>query len=82
MIGMDLQTEKLNLVQRLLSVQKESLIEKISALLDKEMTVGYTVDGKPLTKSMYDKRLLKAEEQIAKGNFISQEDLEKESENW
>ena len=59
-----------------------SLIEKIGALLDKEMTVGYTADGKPLTKAMYDKRLQKAEEQIAKGNFISQEDLEKESENW
>lgn len=79
---MDLQAEKLNLVQKLLSVQKASLIEKISALLDKEMTVGYTVDGKPLTKAMYDKRLQKAEEQIVKGNFISQEDLEKESENW
>ena len=79
---MDLHAEKLNLVQKLLSVQKASLIEKIGALLDKEMTVGYTADGKPLTKGMYDKRLQKAEEQIAKGNFISQEDLEKESENW
>ena len=79
---MALQAEKLDLVQRLLGVQKASLIEKISALLDKEMTVGYTVDGKPLTKSAYDKRLQKAEQQISKGQFISQNDLESESENW
>jgi hypothetical protein len=46
------------------------------------MTVGYTVDGKPLAKSAYDKRLQKAEQQISKGQFISQNDLESESENW
>jgi len=46
------------------------------------MVVGYTTDGKPLTKIAYDKRLQKAEEQIREGNFLTQEDLERESENW
>ena len=46
------------------------------------MIVGYTVDGNPLTKEAYNARLLLAEEQIATENYISQEDLEKEVENW
>lgn len=79
---MDLQSAKLNLVQRLLLVQKESLIEKVSALLDQEMIVGYTVDGKPLTKAKYDARLKEGESQILKGDYIRQDDLEQESENW
>lgn len=79
---MDLQSAKLNLVQRLLLVQKESLIEKVSTLLDQEMIVGYTVEGKPLTKAKYDARLKEGENQILRGDFTSQDDLEKESENW
>lgn len=79
---MDLQAEKINLVQQILSVQKESIIDKIKNILEKEMIVGYTTDGKPLTKEAYNARLEKAEEQIASGNYLTQEEIEKESENW
>lgn len=79
---MDLQTAKLSLVQKLLVVTNSSLIEKIERMLDKEMVVAYTVEGKPLTRAAYDKRLKKAEEQIATGKSISQEDLENEAANW
>ena len=77
-----LQAAKLNLVQKLLGVTNESLIEKMDKMLDKEMIVGYTVEGKPLTKAAYDKRLAKAEKQIASGKYTTQEDLERESANW
>ena len=79
---MDLQVAKIDVLQKIMNVSKVSLLEKINDILDKEMIVGYTVDGKPLTKDAYNARLLLAEEQIASGNYISQEDLETEVENW
>lgn len=79
---MDLQTKKIDVVQKILGVTKASLLEKISNLLDKEMVVGYTVEGDPLTKESYNKRLQIAEKQIQSEEYFTQEDLEKESEKW
>jgi len=79
---MDLQTAKINVMQKIMNVSKASLLDKINNILDEEMTVGYTTDGKPLTKKQYDKRLLVAEKQIESGDYITQEDLEKEIDNW
>lgn len=44
--------------------------------------VAYTVTGEPLTKKQYNEGLLMAEKEIVNGDFISQEDLEKDSQNW
>ncbi len=79
---MNIQAAKLDIVQKILTVKKESIIEKINKILDKEMIVGYTVEGKPLTKDAYNKRLQKAEEQIQLGEYLTQDEIEKESENW
>jgi len=82
MIIMDLKTAKINVMQKIMTVSKVSLLDKISNILDEEMIVGYTTDGKPLTKNQYNERFLVAEKQIESGNYITQEDLEKEIENW
>ena len=79
---MNIQAAKLDIVQKILTVETESIIEKINKILDKEMIVAYTVDGNPLTKDAYNKRLQKAEAQIESGDYLTQEELEKESENW
>ena len=79
---MDIQTTKLNVMQKIMGVSKVSLLEKIDEILDNEMVVAYTVGGDPLTKVMYNDRLKNAEKQLQSGNFTSQEDLEKEIENW
>ncbi|PTB97532.1 hypothetical protein C9994_02280 [Marivirga lumbricoides] len=79
---MGIQKTELSVIQKIMSVSKASLLDKIDKLLEEEMIVGYTVDGKPLTKKAYDMRLQKAEEQLSSGEYVSQEDLEKESENW
>ncbi|HNP19023.1 MAG TPA: hypothetical protein PKL31_11350 [Fulvivirga sp.] len=79
---MDLQTAKLNVLQKIMGVNKPSLLDKINKLLDKELIVGYTVNGEPLTKDSYNKRLKIAESQLLSGDYISQEELEAESENW
>lgn len=79
---MDIQAAKLDLVEKILNIKTESIIEKLNNILDKEVIVGFTTDGKPLTKKAYNKRLEKAEAQIASGNYITQEEFEKESEKW
>jgi hypothetical protein len=79
---MDLQTTKIKLMQKIMNVSKASLLDKISNILDEEMIVGYTTDGNPLTSQQYNERLLVAEKQIESGDYVTQEDLEKEIENW
>ena len=79
---MDLQATKLDVIQKIMSVSATSLLKKVNTLLEKEMIVGYTVDGMPLTKELYDTRLQIAEKQIHSNQYISQEDLEKEVDNW
>ncbi len=79
---MDLEAAKINVMQKIMNVSKASLLDKISDILDEEMVVGYTTDGQPLTKNQYNERLLVAEKQIESGDYITQEDLEKEIENW
>ena len=82
MIKMDLQETKLGVIQKIMGVSKASLLEKIDKLLEEEMVVGYTVEGKPLTKALYNSRLQRAEKQLNSGEFITQEELEQESDNW
>lgn len=72
----------MNIVKRILSLEQESIIRKIDKILENEMVVGYTVDGKPLTQKAYNERMVLAEKQLKSGQTISQSDLEKESENW
>ena len=81
-LKMDLQATKMNVMQKIMSVSTASLLEKIDKILDKEMVVAYTVEGKPLTKELYNKRLRIAEQQLASGEYTTQEDMEKESEDW
>lgn len=79
---MDIKAVKLNVMQKIMNVSTEALLEKIDRLLEEEMIVGYTAKGEPLTKKDYNLRLEKAEQQIASGDYLTQEDLEKEAENW
>lgn len=79
---MNLQDTKINVMQKIMNVSKASLLDKISNILDEEMIVGYTTGGQPLTRNQYNERLLLAEKQIESGDYITQEDLEKEMENW
>ena len=79
---MDIQAAKLDLVEKILSIKTETTIEKLNKILDKEMIVGYTVEGKPLTKKAYNKRLEEAEQDVLNGRVTSSEDLKKEMQSW
>jgi len=78
---MNIETTKLELMQLLLQTKKESILVRIKEIFEGDI-VAYTADGKPLTKTAYKKELLEAEAEIMRGEYTSQEDLEKESENW
>jgi hypothetical protein len=79
---MSLQTTKLDIVQKLMYVTEESLLNKIETLLDREMIVGYTLDGVPLSKNDYNIRLQNAESQILMGETLSQDELEEKIKSW
>jgi hypothetical protein len=79
---MNIQTVKIDLVQKLLTVKSEEVLNKINRILDKEVIVAYTVDGKSLTQEQYNKSLREAEKEIDAGDFITQEELEKKSAEW
>jgi len=79
---MNLQDTKINVMQKIMNVSTASLLDKINNILDEEMIVGYGIDGQSLTKEQYNKRLMLAEKQIKSGDYLTQDDLEKEIENW
>lgn len=63
----------------------ERLLKVVKAVIEsyqEDEIVAYTVNGNPLTRDEYKIELTQAIAEINSGKFISQEDLEKESESW
>ncbi len=83
---MDIQTRKLNFIQEILAVRNENLISKLESLLKKERlkeeVIGFTAEGKPIAKEAYIHDIDEARLQMKEGKYLSQEELEKQSENW
>jgi len=74
-----------NIVLKYIHTADDHLLRVVKAMIEsyqEEEIVAYTVEGKPLTKSEYRQELLAAETEIEKGEYITQEDFEKEAENW
>lgn len=79
---MNIEAVKIDLAKQLFSIDKESVLEKIKAILDKEEIVAYTVDGKPLTREAYIKAIKHAEKDVEKGNAISHNQLLEDRKKW
>ena len=79
---MDIQAAKIDLVKKILSVKTESIIEKLNKVLEKEMIVGYTVEGKPLLEKEYNKILEKGAKEIEEGNYTTHEAFKNKVANW
>ncbi|MFV5693575.1 hypothetical protein ACM55K_16245 [Flavobacterium sp. LT1R49] len=63
----------------------ERLLKVVKAVIESyqdEEIVAFTVDGKPITRAIYKSELVEAKAEIKRGEHSTQEDLEKESENW
>ena len=72
-------------ILNLLNDADEKLLKVVKEAIDnykEEEIVAHTVAGKPLTRKEYKEKLDNAFLDYKKGNFTTQEDLEKEIENW
>ncbi len=49
---------------------------------EEAIVVGYEADGSPITKETLINEAREASAQVKSGNYITQEDLEKEVNNW
>ncbi len=53
-----------------------------SYVSDEDAVVGYKVSGEPITKKLLRENVIEAEKRIDAGEYTTQEELKKESENW
>lgn len=63
----------------------ERLLKVVKAVIESYQEndiVAYAIDGTPLTRTTYKTELQEAKAEIGRGEYISQEDLEKDSNNW
>lgn len=63
----------------------ERLLKVVKAVIESYQEndiVAYAIDGTPLTRTTYKAELQEAKAEIERGEYISQEDLEKDSNNW
>lgn len=81
---MDIQAEKLHLIEQLLQISDISIIEQIRDLLKKahNPVVGYNAKGKAITQQDFIQQIEEAENEYRSGKYQTPDELEKESETW
>ena len=81
---MDIQAQKLLLIEQLLQVRDIQIIEQVGELLKKDNNpiVGYEANGSPITQRDFIKKIEKAEIEYSQGNYQTIDAVEKESETW
>jgi hypothetical protein len=81
---MDIQTEKLHLIEQLLQILDAKIILQIQKLLEKagNPIVGYSSNGKAITQNDFVKEIEEAEIEYKSGKFQSIDEVDKESEAW
>lgn len=80
---MDLQTRKLKAIEYLIGIRDEKIFSKIESTIvevQKQQTARRNV--KPLTAEQLVDRANRSNQDYMAGGFKTQENLEKESENW
>ncbi len=80
---MNIQAEKIFLIEQITRVQDADVLAKIKKILgyQKKEVVGYS-NGKAITEQQLIERIEAAETRIANGDYLSQTEVEKEAENW
>ncbi len=58
------------------------MVYALSKEYEKPETVGFAVDGQALSENDIKYRVKAASKRVKDGDFISQEEVEKEIENW
>lgn len=78
----DIQTRKLHLIEDISRLDDPQIIAKVEELLRYNRKATYEAQLKPMTTAELQSRIDASEAAINEGRVISQEDLEKEAENW
>ncbi len=80
---MDLQTRKLNAIEYLAGLRDEKIFRKIeSTITEVQKTQIEKRNIKPFTQKQLMDRAKKSSQDYLTGKYKTQEQLEKESENW
>ena len=80
---MNLQTRKLKAIEYLVGIQDENALKKIESILDEvQKQRGLQRKVKPFTQEQLIERANQSTKDYLSGKFKTQEQLEKESENW
>lgn len=58
------------------------MVHAMSKEYKKASIVGYNVDGTPITQQDLRKRVRAASKRVKSGDYLTQEEVEKEIENW
>jgi hypothetical protein len=72
-------------VLKYINTADERLLKVVKAVIESYQEndiVAHTIDGKTLTRMAYKEEPQEAKAEIKRGEYITQEDLEKESNNW
>jgi hypothetical protein len=83
---MDIKAEIKSLKKELDKIEDKHLIQAIKNLLTyaqkRDEIVGYEADGTPITKEQLGKEVEESNKEIEKGNYYTQEQTEKEAQQW
>ncbi len=79
---MNIAVKKIELIEWLTQIQDKSLLKKVENLKKQATMLSYESKLKPMTSGEYKFMLDNAEEEYKEGRVSSQEDMEKESDNW
>jgi len=66
---MKTETLKINITQRILNINNDEILNKISKFLDEENIVGYDMDGNPISEKEYLKNIHETLDQLTEGNL-------------
>jgi hypothetical protein len=64
---MNIEQHKTKIIQKLQSIQDDSLLDEIDLVLNGNYSVAHTIDGKPLNKNQYINHIESISKSIANG---------------
>lgn len=79
---MDLQTRKIEFVQKFLKIQSEEVISRLEKILRKEIKSSNQDDFEPMTIEEFNARIDKSMEDSKNGQLIEASDLKAKIEKW
>lgn len=80
---MDIQSRKIEFIQKFLQIQSEDILLKLESILKKESISDYNQEEiKPMTMKEFDERIEKSMKDSKDDNVVSAEDLLKKIDKW